>query len=165
MYKNFSITGQQSHSSKFPCHICTGFREDQQGAFPGDERGRWKPGPLRSHNSNMADYNGFRVRTEGMSWTRAKEFGSSFHNVTSMPIQLHEDPDLPYLHYIMFDPLHLIKLGKLNLKHLKYSHLKNTPLAETINKIFTFRSSPGCSPKTKHHVSETHDWILGGALP
>ena len=61
----------------------------------------------------MAEYNGFRLKTEGMSWARAKElWGSSYHNVVNEPLQLHEDGDLPYLHYIMFDPLHVIKIGK-----------------------------------------------------
>ena len=113
LYKNIFITGQQSHGSKHPCHICYGYREDQQGAFPGDERGRWKPGPLRTHNSNTAYYHAFQHKTEGMDWKQAKTFGSQFMNVTKMPIQLHPDGDLPYLEYLMFDPLHCIKLGRL----------------------------------------------------
>ena len=108
-YKNIYISGQQSHSSKHPCHLCTGFREDQHGQFPGDERGRWQKGEHRTYNSNMAAYNAFKLRTEGMPYDKAKELGSEYFNVTREPIRLHEDGDLPFLHYLMFDPLHCIK--------------------------------------------------------
>ena len=105
----FIVTGQQSHGSRHACHICTGYREDQHGAFPGDDRGRWKRGSLRTYNSNMADYNGFKLRTEGMPWEQAKEHAKDFNNCVREPIRLHENGDLPFLHYIMFDPLHCIK--------------------------------------------------------
>ena len=69
-YKNIYFSGQQSHSSKHPCHLCTGFREDQHGRLPGDERGRWQKGEHRTYNSNMAAYNAFKLRTEGMPWDK-----------------------------------------------------------------------------------------------
>ena len=60
----------------------------------------------------MRDYNGFLVRTEHMTWDKAKDYAKFHNNVVRAPLQLHEDKDLPYLHYIMLDPLHTIKLGK-----------------------------------------------------
>ena len=78
---------------------------------PGDPAGRWRPGELRSHNTNLRDFNGFRAMTEGMSWDRAKEFAKNYNSVVREPLQLHQDKDLPYINYIMIDPLHTIKLG------------------------------------------------------
>ena len=50
-----------------------------------------------------------------MPWKRAKDFGRDFNNVVKEPLLLHQDGDLPYLMYLMFDPLHCIK-GNLHFK-------------------------------------------------
>ena len=110
------ILGQQNHSSKFPCYLCYGFREDQGGRFPGSEAGRWTKGPLRSHNSNLLYYNRFRTLADGKNWEYAKEkYGQQCFSVIQEPIQLHHDADLAYIHYLAIDPLHTIKLGKITI--------------------------------------------------
>ena len=111
--------GQQNHSSKFPCYLCYGFRQDQRGEFPGSPAGRWTPGPLRSHYTNDLYYNRFEAMSEGMDFTKAKEkFAQQCFSVVNKPIQLHSDPHLPYIHFLAIDPLHTIKLGQENIVFL-----------------------------------------------
>ena len=70
---------------------------------------------MRSHNSNLLYYNRFRTLAGGMELEKAREkYGKLCFSVVNEPIQLHHDPDLPYLHFLAIDPLHTIKLGKLN---------------------------------------------------
>ena len=105
------------HSSRHCCFLCTGHRSASKSLLPGDPAGRWRPGELRSHNSNLRDYNGFRAETEGMNWERAKEYAKFHNSVVREPLQLHPNKDLPYLHYLMIDSLHTIKLGRVSQKN------------------------------------------------
>ena len=41
----------------------------------------------------MADYNGFKLRTEGMPWEQAKDYAKDFNNCVREPLRLHEDGD------------------------------------------------------------------------
>ena len=83
--------------------------------MPGSPAGRWTKGPLRSHNSNLLYYNRFKTMASGMELEKAKEkYGKFCFSVVNEPIQLHHDPNLHYIYFLAIDPLHTIKLGKLN---------------------------------------------------
>ena len=50
---------------------------------------------------------------------KAKEkYGKECFNVVNEPIQLHHDPDLPYIYFLAIDPLHTVKLGRLKHEYV-----------------------------------------------
>ena len=54
-----------------------------------------------------------------MEMDKAKEkYGKECFNVVNEPIQLHHDPDLPYIYFLAIDPLHTVKLGRLKHEYV-----------------------------------------------
>ena len=109
--KSYIFPGLPGYGSTFACPFAECTKEDLKNTNIGDEKGRWTEGPPRSHASNCAHHERFKLLVEKYGEAKASKLQSTCANVTHAPIQLHPDVNRPYLEIWGLDPLHLFKLG------------------------------------------------------